>query len=305
MSNGHLRNRLRWAMIIGLVILILKPLHAQDGLDFEERLAKDRPEFWAMKLVGSELLMTAMDAPHGTEPGQIELGLEAGWLPSLNAEQRLIGFTGTKEENVNRTSVFARPRVSLGLPHDVTLSAGYIPPATIGGIKPNILTLAAGRPVMNTRIWRLGVRAHGLIGNLRGDITCDQETVSAGLDPVRNPYLCEAPSDDTMTIRAVGLDVSNAFALSRSIQPYVTVGLNYFDTKFQTDARYSGIVDHSRLLGAGSAASVGGGLSYRVAPRIRVTGEVFYTPLDVQRLLQPRINDGLFNVRAMLAYELR
>ncbi len=307
MSKVSARHQARLALLIGMMALTLKPLQAHDGMNMDsgERLAKDRPEFWAMKLIGSELLMTPMDAPHGTEPGQIEFGLEAGWLPSLSPQQRLVGFTGTKEEDLNRTPIFARPRVSLGLPHDVTFSVGYIPPARIGGIKPNVLTLAAGRPVISTHFWRLGVRAHGLIGNLRGDITCDRDTVAAGLDPARNPYLCEAPSNDTMTIRAGGLDVSNSFALSRSFQPYVTVGLNYFDTKFQTDARYAGMIGHSRLLGAGSAVSVGGGLSYRISDRLRVTGETFYTPLDVRRLLQPRITDGLFNVRAIVAYELR
>ncbi|MFB3902589.1 MAG: outer membrane protein [Acidobacteriota bacterium] len=304
--RSSLHRPVRFALLTALIALIVltgRLVHGHDGL--EERLAKDRPEFWAMKLVGSELLMTLMDFPHGTETGRLELGLEAGWLPSLSAQQRLVGFSGTKEENLNRTPVFARPRVSLGLPHEFTFSAGYVPPARIDGIRPNILTLAAGRPVLSTSIWRLAVRFHGLVGNLRGDITCDRDTVSAGLDPVRNPYLCEAPSNDTMTIRAGGFDVSHSFAVTRSIQPYVTVGLNYFDTKFQTDARYSGIVDHSRLLGAGSAFSVGAGLSYRVARRMRVTGEAYYTPLDVQRYLQPRITDGLFNLRALLAYELR
>jgi hypothetical protein len=300
----RLHHRALLTVVICLATLIPKTLLAQE-ISSDERLAKDRPEFWAMKLVGSELLMTPMDFPHGTEPGQIEFGLEAGWLPSLSAQQRLVGFSGTKEENLNRTPIFARPRVSLGLPRDVMLTVGYIPPARIGGIRPNVLTLAAGRPVISRHLWRLGLRAHGLIGNLKGDITCDRDTVAAGLDPVRNPYLCEVPSHDTMTIRAGGLDISNSFALSRSIESYVTVGLNYFDTKFQTDARYAGIIDHSRLLGAGSALSLGGGLSYRVSPKVRVTGEAFYTPLDVQRLFQPRITDGLFNLRAMVAYEFR
>jgi len=304
MNNRHFRGWLRLALLLSMVVSS-KPLLGHDGLDIEERLAKDRPEFWAMKLVGSELLMTAMEAPHGTEPGRIELGLEAGWLPSLNEQQRLIGFTGTKEENVNRTPVFGRPRISLGLPHNVTVTAGYVPPVRIDGIRPNILTFAASRPVIVSQVWRLAVRAHGLIGNLQGDITCDRETVSAGLDPVRNPYLCEAPSNDTMSIRAGGLEVSSGFAVARSLEPYLTVALNYFDTKFQTDARYSGIVDHSRLLGAGSALAVGGGLSYPISRRVRIAGEAFYTPLDVQRLGQPRITDGLFNLRAMVAYELR
>ena len=110
----------------------------------------------------------------------MEFGLETGWLPSLSPQQRLIGFIGTKEEDVNRTPLFARPRVSFGLPHNVTLSAGYIPPARIGGIRPNVLTLAASRPVVSTHYWRLGLRVHGLIGNLRGDITCDRGNGRSG-----------------------------------------------------------------------------------------------------------------------------
>ncbi|RPI23839.1 MAG: hypothetical protein EHM61_18750 [Acidobacteria bacterium] len=293
------------AFFVLFIPLVSPALQGQQVLDYDERVAKDRPEFWAMKLVGSELLMTPMGPPRRTETGQIELGLEAGWLPSLSPEQRLIGFNGTKEENVNRTPLFARPRVYLGLPHDVSLTVGYVPPVRIGGIRPNILTLSAARPVITSPVWRLGVRAHGLLGNLRGDITCDSDTVSAGLDPIRNPYLCEAPSNDTMTIRAGGFEISNAFAVSRSIEPYVTVGLNYFDTKFRTDARYSGIIDRSRLLGAGPAFALGGGLSYRLSQKIRFAGEIFYTPLDVQRYLQPRVNDGLMNLRVMVAYDLR
>ncbi|HXK61651.1 MAG TPA: hypothetical protein PLP42_17330, partial [Acidobacteriota bacterium] len=166
-------------------------IHAQQVIDFDERLPKDRPEFWAMKLVGSELLMTAMGPPDAIEPGQIELGIEAGWLPSLNQEQRMIGFSGTKEEHVNRTPVFARPRASFGLPHDIRVAVGYVPPFRIDGIRPNVLTLSAGRPVFSTTFWRIGVRAHGLLGNLSGDITCDRDTVAAGEDLVRNPYRCE------------------------------------------------------------------------------------------------------------------
>ena len=91
------------------------PLFAQQTIGGEEILAKDRPEAWIMKLVTSEMEMLTGVAGD-VRPWSVELGLESGWIPSLDAGQRRIGFNGTKEENVNRTPAYARPRVLVGLP---------------------------------------------------------------------------------------------------------------------------------------------------------------------------------------------
>jgi hypothetical protein len=278
---------------------------AQQLIDYEDRLAKDRPEFWAMKLVGSEVMLTSMGVPARIEPGTVDLGLEVGWLPSLSREQRLIGFNGTKEEHLNRTPLVARPRVNIGLPHDVTLTLGYIPPVRLGGIEPNLLAVSMGRPLVTFDRWRLGLRLLGQVGRLRGDVTCDRETVAGGQDTTLNPFLCEAPSNDRMSIRSGGVELGNAFSLSASAEPYIAISWNYFDTEFQTNARYSGLIDRSRSLGSGPSVALTTGMSYRIRPRVRLVGELFYTPLDVRRHQQPRTNDGLMNVRAALWYELR
>ncbi len=275
-----------------------------EPVEFNEILAKDRPEAWAMKLVGSELLLTSMGVPKRIRTGQIELGAEAGWLPSLSEEQMLIGFNGTKREDMNRTSLFARPRVTLGAPADISVTVAYILPIRISGIRPNVGSLSVGRPLWQRSRWRLGGRVFAQYGTLKGDITCDRDTVAAGEDPVRNPYMCEAPSNDAMTIRSVGVELASAFALSDRLEPYVGGAWTYFDTEFQTDAHHSGAVDRSLLTASGPTFALTAGLSYRASDRIRLSGELFYTPLDVARQ-GVRLGDDLVNLRAGIFYLLR
>jgi len=294
-----------WMTSLFILLPGMGLLRAQQVVQFEDHLAKDRPEFWAAKLVASEVLMTSMGVPDKTASGTLSLGIEAGWLPSLSPEQRLVGFNGTKEENLNRTPLFARPRVMVGLPHDFSVTAGYVPPIPISGVKPNVLTLSVGRPVFSSSRARLGLRLHGLVGKIKGDITCDADTVAAGQDPIRNPYGCEAVSADVMRLKAIGLETAGGLRFSKRMETHLALGWNYFGSTFDVNARYSGLIDQTRLLGSGPAFSLAGGASYQVNPKTRVSGEIFYTPLDVRRAGQPRKNDGLVNLRATLWYQLR
>lgn len=276
---------------------------AQIIIDDTEVLAKDRPEAWAMKLIGSELQMT-VPVPGYLKAWSLEAGAEAGWIPSLNSEQRLIGFDGTKEEDVNRTPVYFRPRLSVGFPWQVSVGLGYIPPIRIGGIRPNHLTWSVGRPIASGSGWRLGGRLHGQVGELRGDVTCDEGTVAAGEDLTRNPFGCEEPSHDRVRTRSVSIELGSAFPVNRHLEPYVAAGLNYFTNEFRIDAHYSGIVDHKLLLSSGPTFSLTGGVTYRTTQRVRASFNVFYVPLSVRRQGM-RENDALLNVRISILYSLR
>jgi hypothetical protein len=279
------------------------PVFAQQTVGGQEILAKDRPESWEMKLVTSELEMLTGVAGD-VRPWSVELGAESGWIPALNAGQRRIGFNGTKEENVNRTPAYARPRVTVGLPAQVSLDVGYIPPIRLGGIRPNHLAWSLGRPIVSRSSWRVGGRVLGQVGNLSGDITCDKNTVAAGRDPVRNPFMCEAPSNDQLRVRAVGLELGGAVKAGKRLEPYVTVGWNYFKGEFQTDARYSGLHDRTLLTTSGPMFHLSAGVGYHISERIRIEASSFYTPLQVSRQ-GVRVGDGLFNLRLSVRYRIR
>jgi hypothetical protein len=279
-------------------------LHAQTVFSGREILAKDRPEAWVMKLLGSELQLTPMGVAGAIKPRSVEFGVDAGWLPSLDDRQRLIGFNGVKREDVNRSPAFARPRAVIGLPAQLSLDLGYIPPVRAGGIRANLFSGSLGRPLVAGARWRLSGRIHGQLGSLSGDITCDAHTVAAGQDPVLNPYKCEAPSKDSMRMRGIGVELGSAFKISPRLEPYIAPGWNYFANRFQVDAHYSGIIDRALLITSGPTFSLTAGVASRLSPKIRIAAEGLYVPLTVKRNGN-RVRDGAFNLRASVFYSIR
>jgi hypothetical protein len=220
----------------------------------------------------------------------------------LSDAQRLVGFNGTKLEDVNRTRVLGRLRASIGLSTKYSLEVAYVPPITFRGVTPNIIMAALGRPFSLSSDWDLGVRLYGQLGTMKGDITCTAAEAAAGANPSLNPFQCEAASDDELKQRLVGLEVTAGYRGGRW-RPYVGVSVAYLDLQFQVNARYSGIIDNTLETTNGEEVYVIAGLGFNPTERWRLAGEVFYTPLSVVR--PPGVssqNDGLLNARLLLSY---
>ena len=288
--------------------LLATSVAGQVVLEGTENLDFDRPESWAMKYFVSIALPTGMGAPRSLTPGSVEIALEGGWVPSLSENEQRVGFNGTTAEDLNRTSVFARPRVLIGLSHELSVGVGWVPPVDINGAEPNLLSLELGRPFRLTERQRLGLRLFGLGGTIEADFTCDRETVAAGDDRVRNPFRCEEPSSDEQKLRSLGLGISWALAPRDGgrWEPHVGIAVTEMDLEFQVDARYSGLLDRTLLKTDGTTLSVVAGVSYLASEKWRITGEAFYTPLDVMRPpATSSSNEDLFNIRASVSYRVR
>src|SRR5512137_1077813 len=111
------------------------PASAQTMLDQEQRLIQ----------IHSLLLdLPPVQAPGALGPGQLSLGLEIIGIP------RIDGTTGGKVQITasDRTRVFPRPRVALGLPAPdgfrTFVGLSYIPPIPINGVSTNYFGLEAG-----------------------------------------------------------------------------------------------------------------------------------------------------------------
>lgn len=296
--------------LAGLLVALSIVATAAEGqvvLAGSEALAFDRPESWAMKYFASVNLLTGFGAPRPMRPGAIELGLEATSVPSLSERERTVGFAGSKTEDLNKTPLFGRPRVRVGLPRRLALSASYVPPAELFGVRPHLAALAVERPLHAGRRWRLGARLVGQYGSLEGDFTCSADDVAAGGDRRRNPFGCEEPSRDEMTIRSASLELTAAWTgdgTSR-LAPYLALAAHHMDLDFQVDARYSGIADRTLLLTDGSTVSLSGGVTWRLEGGWALAAELFYSPLDVVRPpAGASENDALLNLRLLLSYSL-
>ena len=291
------------AVLLALVLPVTG--RAQTVLDETEDLGFDRPESWAMKYYGSVGLLTALGGPEELAPGEVRVGLEGSWLPTLSEEERRVGFFGDKVEDLNRSSVFGRGRLVVGLPASFVLTAGYTPPVEIDGVEPHLLSLGLGRTLARRGRWALGATLTGGVGSFEGDITCSRDAVAAGDDPERNPFGCREPSSDELEILHGGLEVTNRFRIGRAA-PYVSLLANYFDTDFQVDARYSNIVDRTVLRTDGWTWGGTAGLSWQASERARLGLEAFYSPLEVVRGPGATTEtDALFHVRALLTYRVR
>lgn len=284
------------------------PAVAQVLLEIREELDFDRPESWAMKYYGSLALPVGLGVPRAVEAGQIELGLELGWVPHLSAAERTVGFAGTKTEDLNRTPVFGRARLEVGLPGSLSLTLGMVPPVELSGLEPAFAFVALGRPLRETDRWRLGGRLFAQHGEIEGDLTCTAAEAAAGADPVRNPFLCEQPSRDRMLLRAAGAELGLAWRpRSRPrLEPRLALAVSRLDMELRVRARYAGIIDRTDLLTDGTTVALIAGVDLRSGERGRLAVDLFYSPLDVARPPATRAaNEGLLNLRAAFSVRLR
>lgn len=301
--------------LLGLAVLAPGPAAAQTAtptptLELTERLDFAAPESWAMAYFGSVALFTGFGPPERLEPGAIVLGLEGGWVPSLSEDQRRVGFGGTKVEDLNRTDVFGRLRLTVGLPAEISATAAWVPPVELGGVESEFLALALERALWRGPNWRSGFRVHGQIGTVQGPITCTARDAAGGSDPRLNPFGCRAPSSDEATLTYYGFELSAALATRSGLEPYLAASLNRFDNEFQVDAPVFGVRDRTRLLAAGDTWSLAAGAVLPLGEKGRLAAEVLYTPLDVARLDDdfrplPEETDELVNARLLFTWRVR
>jgi hypothetical protein len=293
-----------------LALSLLGPAAAARAQAFvvndHEDLDFDRPEAWAMAWFAAVTFPTAL----GTEtlpPGAVELSLEGGWVPSLSAEQRSVGFLGNKPEDLNRAAVFGRPRVAVGLPGRLTATLSWAPPAEVDGVEPDVLSLSLARPLWEGQRGRVAARLFGQRGEIRGDLTCPRD-VSGIADFGVNPYGCEQPSRDELSLQVIGAELQAGTTLERApaVSPYVAIAWSRLDAEFQVDSRRNGFLDRTLLETDGTFWSGTLGVSVEAGRRTRLSGELFYTPLDVVgRAGKGKETDGLLNARVLLGWRLR
>lgn len=291
-------------VLAGALTLLSSATSAQVLLSGTDNLDFDRPEAWAMKYFASLNLLTGFGPARASTPGSVVVGFEVDSVPSLSVAERRVGFNGTKDEDINRTSVFGRPRVAVGLPKDFTLEGSYLPPIDISGVEPDLLALALSRPLRSTRRMNTGLRLAVQHGTFSGDFTCSAREIDNG----PNDFGCEVPSNDEMTVDTASLEFSVARRTDSeaSLEPYASVAVTSMDLEFQVRADYRGLNDRTRLVASGTTYSVALGVARQIKGRWRWAGEVFYSPLDVLRPPATSSgNDALLNARLLISYRAR
>jgi hypothetical protein len=277
-------------------------VRAQPVVHNDEHLASDRPEAWAMKYVAGSSLMTAFGETPALAAWRWGLAVDLGYIPRLSQAQQRVGFNGIKQEDLNRSQVFGRLRVILGLPGDFVAELGYTPPLSIDGAQPlDLVALSIGRRIFERDNFTLSMQAFGQNGRAQGDITCPARLAGVA-DRQQNPFGCEAPSNDHIKLNYYGLEATSAWT-AESWHAHASFGAVRTEFAVQVDAFTFGVHDRSLLVARGSMPFATVGVSRDLDAQWNLGVEVLYVPLRVQRHPDtPSQSDPLTSVRLQLLY---
>lgn len=265
-----------------------------------------------MKYFANVTLLTGLGAPRERETGEVEMAIEAVWIPHLSAEERTVGFDGTKTEDLNKLPGTVRPRVTVGLPGKLSLTASYVPPVEIEGVEPNLFALALERPLLERGAWGLGARLVGQIGEIEGDFTCTDDDLQAPPGAPGNEFGCQEVSQDAYDLTTYGFELigsrrfGDAGRGSEVPEAHLGLAAHYLDLEFQVDALTFGLRDRTLNRTDGWTYSLTAGGRWPLGERTHFAGELFYAPLSVERPpARNRENDDLLNARLMVGFRVR
>lgn len=286
-------------LLIGSALAL--PARAQLVNDSREHLRFDSPEGWAMAWVSSSSLMTGFGAP-AEAAGDANLSVEFGSIPQLDEDQQRVGFGGLKDEDLNKSPLFGRVRLGLGLTADWQLEIGWTPPLRIDGARPrDLFALGIGRSLAVGETWRWSMRLHGQHGQVQGDITCPRR-IAGNPDRNVNRYGCVEPSSDRLSMRQYALESNFIRVLPASLRGHATLGIARFEPVVQVEARSTGLINRPRLSSSGTAPYLAVGISRPLSRRWETSLEALYVPLHVERREHPRELDPYWSLRLQLRY---
>jgi hypothetical protein len=284
-------------------LLLLAPAAwAQPVVSSSQAVATDSPEGWAMRTFAGTTLMTSFGDVTRVAPWRWSAAVDLGAIPHLSEAQQQVGFGGFKNEDLNKSPVFGRLRLALGLPQGWIAELGYTPPLEIDGSRPrNLFALAVGRRVLESDGFALSLRALDQVGDVTGDITCPARLAGVA-DPVQNPYGCRAPSNDTFTTDYYGIDATAGWNAG-SWSWYASAGIVRTRLSVQVDAQVYDVIDRSRLTSNASLPWFTIGARYAFNEQWSLGVELLRVPLDVRRPPDFGLqSDPLSSVRVQLRY---
>ena len=299
----------RWrAAVVALGLVLATRAYAQAVVTINpvQQLNVHSPETWAMRYFTAMTQVTGFGPPPVARLGQFFATAELTNVPYLTERQRLVGFDGTKEEDLNHTHVFGQIAVGVGLPGEFSLGLHWTPPIVINHVKANLLAGTLARPIYSGYGLNVGLTGAGQVGWSKGAFTCSQDQVDAGLNSPVNPFNCQEASNDEVLQRYVSLELAGSYKIAplANLEPFVSIlGSRYWNT-FEVSALYSNIQDNTQLVANTWNGAFTTGLSLPIGHWVRVAAEFYYQPIQVKRRdSTTNENDPFYNARGLLEFQ--
>jgi hypothetical protein len=231
------------------VALAATAVGAQTTLNQEERL---------IQIHSLLVALPPQTAPDGYAPGQVSLGLELIVIPSISGQ---IGGRNPPEITASdRTPVFPRPRLALGLPAPsdfrAYVGATYLPPFQINSASSHQFGLEGGYAWVPDTPLSAGLRAFALFAESKSPVT-------------------DANTRDTLDSFDAGADLSIGYRLDFepfSLTPFAGIGFTYAQGDFRVFS------DNELLTSNTVNLSVDGGVRVHMGLGFDAVGEVVAYP---------------------------
>ena len=236
-------------------------------------------------------------APTTLAAGAVRVEAEVEPMPIPDAAIEQTGYCyPSKGENTRLSPIFARPRVTVGLPAGFIVEASYVPPVHLSDAQPNLASFALSRAqLLPVAPWggsvTLLLRAHGTVGQVRGPITCPSKGLQ--MDDPNQPCFGTVPSRDTFHPYMVGGE--GALSLTTHdgrVAIYAGGGINFLRPRFQVGfVSGDGFADSTRVLVNLTRGTIFGGVTARLTRTFELSAQVYSQPTDVTTV---RFSAGYF-----------
>jgi hypothetical protein len=279
------------------------PIAAQEVDNTRSHVPFDQPDAWAMAYVTSASLLTGFGQTPDLAIGDWMVSAEIGHIPKLSRAEQFVGLNGSKFEDLNKSPVFGRGRVWVGLPWGLVGELAYTPPLEIKGAKPqNLFAIGFGKRWIDEPKWSLSTRVHGQHGNAVGDVTCPA-SIAGNTSLQVNPFRCLAPSKDVIQMNYYGAELTATYGAPESLwRAHGSLGFARYEPQVNIRAEQSGYSNRTILTAAGVRPYFAAGLTRRTASPWEFSGEVLYVPLNIRRPGKNVSSEPFWSLRGMIRY---
>lgn len=289
-----------------LLITVLLPLSLQ--AKFVREVGFDTTEGWAMKYFSAVAMMQGSGPPLSLGKGEWALGFEIANIPHLDKEQRTVGFGGTKEEDLNKAPILARPLLHYGITDRLSITASYVPPVKIfGRLSTHLVGGSLNFDLIRKERMIWTIRTVGQWSKAEGDFTVWEE-IAGNPDPEINPFESIAPSEDIYKSWNVTLDTTFYWRIKPQSDTWLFLNASYTygDYNFDVDVPQANENRHQRYYHTEGYLKVFSiGFDTGLTERFSLRGSVAYSPLDVERPPDYEVeSDDMVNFRLIFNYML-
>ena len=268
-----------------------------------ERVDFTSPEGWAMSYMTAASLNLSDKFPEVLTLGQFNITAAISTIPELNEEQQTIGFGGFKYEDLNKSPVFGRGKITSGFYWDSIIELSWTPPLEIDGAKPEQMWgLAIAKQIYTNEVFNLGMRLYKFNGQATASVTCSEENVMQPLYSPGNISGCIGTSKDQIDMSHDGIEILFQRESSIGFKPWFSLASTRLKPSVQINAPLELIQEEAFIETSGRLMTLNLGLNYKLSDNWLLNLGTSYTPIDVQRPEMTGGNDNFWNIKIGLTF---